>query len=69
LGFNIRQYRAGKHQSGKHSNGQRLGFKTLIKPAKANIAAHLVELGRIIRRGKALSQGALIQQLNPRIRG
>ena len=66
---NIRQYRVGKHQSGKHSNGQRLGFKTLIKPAKANIAAHLAELGQIIGRGKALSQGALIQQLNPKIRG
>ena len=69
LGFNIRQYRVGKHQSGKRSNGQRLGFKTLIKPAKANMAAHLAELGRIIGRGKVLSQGALIHQLNPKIRG
>jgi RNA-directed DNA polymerase len=69
LGFNIRQYRVGKHQSGKHANGQRLGFKTLIKPAKANIAAHLDELRRIIGRGKALPQGALIPQLNPKIRG
>ena len=69
LGFNIRQYRVGKHQSGKLSNGQRLGFKTLIKPAKANMAAHLAELGRIIGRGKVLSQGALIHQLNPKVRG
>jgi RNA-directed DNA polymerase len=69
LGFNIRQYRVGTHQSGKRSNGQRLGFKTLIKPAKANMAAHLAELGRIIGRGKVLSQGALIHQLNPKIRG
>jgi RNA-directed DNA polymerase len=69
LGFNIRQYRVGTHQSGKLSNGKRLGFKTLIKPAKANMAAHLAELGRIIGRGKVLSQGALIHQLNPKIRG
>jgi RNA-directed DNA polymerase len=69
LGFNIRQYRVGKHQSGKFSNGQRRGFKTLIKPAKANMAAHLAELARIIRRGNALPQGALIHQLNPKIRG
>jgi RNA-directed DNA polymerase len=69
LGFNIRQYQVGTHQSGKLSNGQRLGFKTLIKPAKANMAAHLAELGRIIGRGKVLSQGALIHQLNPKIRG
>ena len=45
------------------------GYKTLIKPAKANIQEHLAELGRIIRRGKALPQGALIRQLNPKIRG
>ena len=69
LGFNIRQYRVGKYQSGKRSNGQPLGFKTLIKPAKANMAAHLAELGRVIGRGKALPQGALIHQLNPKIRG
>ncbi len=69
LGFNIRQYRVGKHQSGKFSNGQRRGFKTLIKPAKVNMAAHLAELARIIRRGNALPQGALIHQLNPKIRG
>jgi RNA-directed DNA polymerase len=60
LGFDIRQYRVGKHRSGQRSNGQRLGFKTLIKPAKANLKAHLAELGGIIQRGKALSQGALI---------
>ena len=30
---------------------------------------HLAELGRIIRRAKALSQGQLIRQLNPVIRG
>jgi RNA-directed DNA polymerase len=69
LGFHIRQYRVGKHRSGKRNNGERLGFKTLIKPAKANMKTHLAELGRIIRRGKALPQGSLIHQLNPKIRG
>ena len=70
LGFHIRQYRVGKHQSGKRPDGrQRLGYKTLIKPAKANIERHLAEIGRIIRRGQSWSQGALIQQLNPKIRG
>src|SRR4029450_12172230 len=69
LGFHIRQYRVGKHQSGKRPGGQRLGYKTLIKPAKANIQAHLAELGRIIRRSKALPQGEVIRQLNPVIRG
>ncbi len=69
LGFNIRQYRVGKYQSGKRSNGQPLGFKTLIKPAKTNVTDHLAELGRIIDRGRALPQGLLIHQLNPKIRG
>jgi RNA-directed DNA polymerase len=69
LGFHIRQYRMGPHQSGKSPRGHRLGFKTLIKPAKANINAHLAELGRIIRSGRAWPQAALIRQLNPKIRG
>jgi RNA-directed DNA polymerase len=69
LGFHIRQYRVGKHQSGKRPGGQRLGYKTLIKPAKANIQEHLAELGRIMRRSKALPQGEVIRQLNPAIRG
>ena len=70
LGFHIRQYRVGTHQSGKRPRGrQRLGFKTLITPAKANIKEHLAELGRIIRRGKDLPQEVLISQLNPKIRG
>jgi RNA-directed DNA polymerase len=69
LGFHIRQYRVGTYQSGRGPDGQRLGYKTLIKPAKANIQNHLAGLGQIIQRGKALSQGTLIRQLNPKIRG
>ena len=70
LGFDIRQYRVGKHQSGKSPGGcGRLGYKTLIKPAKANVKDHLAELGRIIERGRALPQGLLIRQLNPKIQG
>jgi RNA-directed DNA polymerase len=70
LGFDIRQHRVGKHRSGKGPGGhRRLGFKTLIKPAKANVKDHLAELGRIIKCGKALPQGQLIRQLNPKIWG
>jgi RNA-directed DNA polymerase len=70
LGFDIRQYRVGKHQLGKGPGGHgRLGYKTLIKPAKDNVQDHLAELGRIIERGMALPQGQLIRQLNPKIRG
>src|SRR5215510_6944787 len=69
LGFHIRQYRVGKYQSGQGPGGHRLGYKTLIKPAQTNIQEHLAEIGRIIRRSKALPQSALINQLNPIIRG
>ena len=37
--------------------------------SEANIQEHLAELGRIIRRSKALLQGEVIRQLNPIIRG
>jgi RNA-directed DNA polymerase len=70
LGFSIRQYRVGKHQSGKGPGGhQRLGYKTLITPAKASVKDHLAELGRVIRAGQNWPQAALIHELNPKIRG
>jgi RNA-directed DNA polymerase len=70
LGFDIRQYRVGKHRSGKGPGGrERLGFKTLIKPAKANVQEHLAGLGQIIERSKSRSQRELIGQLNPKIQG
>src|SRR5919197_1330359 len=70
LGFDIRPYRMDKHPSGKGPRGHgRLGYKTLIKPAKTNVTDHLAELGRIIKRGRARPQGLLIRQLNPKIRG
>jgi RNA-directed DNA polymerase len=70
LGFDIRQYRVGKHHSGKGPGGhRRLGYHTLITPAKANVQDHLAELGQIITRGRALPQGLVIRQLNPKIRG
>ena len=70
LGCDIRQYRMDKHQAGKGPRGHgRLGYTTLIKPAKANVTDHLAELGRIIKRGRARPQGLVIRQLNPKIRG
>jgi RNA-directed DNA polymerase len=70
LGFTIRQYRVGKHQSGKGPGGhQRLGYKTLITPAKANIKEHLAELGQVIRAGQNWPQATLIHKLNPKICG
>jgi RNA-directed DNA polymerase len=70
LRCDIRQYRVSTYQAGKGPGGHgRLGFKTLIKPAKIKVKDHLAALGRIIKRGQALPQGQLIRQLNPTMRG
>jgi RNA-directed DNA polymerase len=62
LGFNIRQYAMGKHQSKR-------GYKTLIKPQKEKIQAHHQKLANIIVEMTAKPQEALINRLNPVIRG
>ncbi|MFB2980267.1 group II intron reverse transcriptase/maturase [Microseira sp. BLCC-F43] len=69
LGFNIRQYQAGKHHGAKSSSGIKLGFQTLIKPSAGKVKTHLRELGEIIESQKSAPQVALIKRLNPIIRG
>ena len=58
LGFNIRQYRVGKYNSGKNK-GKLLGFKTLIKPSKKSIQQHYAQLAEIINKSKSLKQELL----------
>jgi RNA-directed DNA polymerase len=69
LGFNIRQYPVGKHQSGCNGSSQKLGFKTIIKPNKKKIALHIESIGNTIDSCKTVPQAALISKLNPIIRG
>jgi RNA-directed DNA polymerase len=69
LGFYIRQYPVGKHQSGKNTKGETLGFKTLIKPSNESIKRHYVQLAEVIRKHNSAPQSALISKLNPIIRG
>jgi len=69
LGFNVRQYKVGKHRSGKNTNGQPLGFKTLIKPSQKAIERHKEKLQNVVKSHRALPQAALIAKLNPIIRG
>jgi len=69
LGFNIAQYEAGVNHSVKSTNGKLLGFKTLIKPDKEKVKAHIKRLGEVIARHKSTPQAALIKGLNPIIRG
>ncbi len=69
LGFNVRQYPVGKYQSGKNSNGEKLGFKTIIKPSSESVKRHYQKLADTIKRFNAAPQIKLISELNPIIRG
>ncbi|MGB7444581.1 MAG: group II intron reverse transcriptase/maturase [Coleofasciculaceae cyanobacterium] len=69
LGFNIRQFPKGKHQSGKNTQGEKLGFKTIITPSKQKQKVHYDRIASIIEAHKAAPQAALISRLNPIIRG
>ena len=68
LGFSIRQFPVGKYHSGK-CNGKILGIKTIIKPSKEKIKAHIQSLSNVIRKHRSSPQIALIRELNPIIRG
>ena len=69
LGFNIRQFPKGKHQSGKNTQGKKLGFKTIITPSQNKIKVHYDLIARVIDALKSAPQAALIQRINPIIRG
>ncbi len=81
LGFNIRQYPVGKYKSGKHGGRRKggflfnktphkmLGFKTHIIPSKKAVKAHTEVIKGVIKQYKTAPQSALINKLNPIIRG
>jgi RNA-directed DNA polymerase len=67
LGFNIRQFPVGKHHSGKSSHKETLGFKTIIKPSKDKVKAHIKSLGKVITKHRSSPQIALIKRIHIRI--
>ena len=69
LGFNIRQYPVGTYRATKSSQKESLGFKTLIKPTKEAVKRHLDKIGQVIDKHHNAPQEALINRLNPVIRG
>ena len=69
LGFTVRQFSVGKHQSGKNTHGQKLGFKTIIKPADKKVRLHQEKIAEVIDAHMAAPQAVLIKRLNPIIRG
>ena len=72
LGFNIRQYKRGKHNSDFNSNRikpEPLLFDTLIIPSSEKVKLHYDKCAKIIDQHKTKSQIDLINNLNPVIRG
>ena len=69
LGFNIRQYTVGKYRSGTNCKGNKLGFKTLIKPSDEGIKRHYARISEVISKHIASTQQLLISKLNPIVRG
>ncbi|MHC0067690.1 group II intron reverse transcriptase/maturase [Nostoc sp. UIC 10890] len=62
LGFTIQQFPQGKYHS-KH------GFKTIITPSKQKQKVHYDQIASVIEAHKSAPQAALINNLNPVIRG
>ncbi len=71
LGFEVRQFPAGKRHSGKTGGKHQaqIGFKTIIKPSKEAMHRHQVRIKEVVDKHKARSQSDLIWQLNPIIWG
>jgi RNA-directed DNA polymerase len=69
LGFHVRKHKVGDYRSAKDTQGNRLGFKTLITPSNAKVKLHLAKIGKVIDSHKTAPQAALISKLNPIIRG
>ena len=65
LGFHVQQHKVGNYRSANNTNGETLGFKTLITPSKKKVKAHLRYIGDVIDAHKTAPQAALISRLNP----
>ncbi|MBF2017808.1 MAG: HNH endonuclease, partial [Rivularia sp. T60_A2020_040] len=68
LGFNVRQFPVGKHNSGRNRSGL-LGCKTIITPNKESQKRHYRKVAEVINKSRGLDQATLIMKLNPIIRG
>ncbi|MBS0014935.1 MAG: group II intron reverse transcriptase/maturase [Arthrospira sp. SH-MAG29] len=69
LGFNIRQYPAGKYKAGKVNQSAYKDYLSHIKPSKKAVKAHTEVIKGVIKLHKTAPQSALIERLNPIILG
>jgi RNA-directed DNA polymerase len=58
-----------KKHSGKSTNGEFLGFKTIIKPSKESVETHYRKIVEVLDSMKGKSQEEVIGRLNPIITG
>jgi len=69
LGYAVRQFPVGKTHTGKDPTGKPLGYKTIIKPSKKAIKTHIQKTNLWMKKLKSAPQKAVIEKLNPIIRG
>ena len=69
LGFNVRQYKIGKHHANKNTLGKIKPYVTHIKPTKEACQKHYREISQTVDRLVSAKQEVLINKLNPIIRG
>jgi RNA-directed DNA polymerase len=69
LGYTVRQFSVGKTHTGKNPQGKPLGYKTIIKPSKKSVKAHLQETNQWMKKLKSAPQEAVIGKFNPIIKG
>lgn len=69
LGYFIRQYPSGKYKSAWNTNGNVLGFNTILNPSKESCKKHQENIKKIVKKHKHSPQALLIKELNPVIRG
>lgn len=69
LGFTFKQFDS-VHHSEKSNRGERLGYRSRVVPSAKSQLKHQRRLHNVVlARGKGLGQSALIQKLNPIVRG
>jgi len=69
LGFQIKQYPAGKYNSDQNGHRQPVGCKTQIKPSPKAIKRHTEKLRETVKRHSGKKEAELIEALNPQIAG
>lgn len=69
LGFQIKQYPAGKYNSDRNGHGQPVGCVTRIEPNSKTVKRHTEKLRETVKRHRGKKVAKVIEALNPQIAG